>query len=396
MRTRLPQAGVFAGVLDAAAFDSLAALHFRATGYRLAAVDAEGRWIRGRGNATSCVKGERCRAFRAQAVAEALRWGEPCVLCCECGRALWAVPVSVNQRACGGLLVAGVPLRRPNRAGVLDSRILRAGEWLLSRCVERNLCNASLLAENRRLARREAEKAEALHALKDHLHDDVRSTYLHEEPALLAAIRRGERTEARRVINRVLVTIYAAGQSNTNLLKSLALELVVMMARAAVQAGADPAQVLGLNFRSLTRLAEIADLEALSAWLCEMLEQLIDSIKSNTKHPNSVQLARALEFMEEHLSENLGRAEVARAAGLSPSHFSHLMRAKTPWSFTELLTRLRVDRACHLLVHTDRDLAQIAAECGFADQSYFSRVFGRRTGQSPREYRRGSASAPKS
>ena len=62
-----------------------------------------------------------------------------------------------------------------------------------------------------------------------------------------------------------------------------------------VQAGADPAQVLGLNFRSLTRLAEIADLEALSAWLCEMLEQLIDSIKSNTKHPNTVQLVTRIE-----------------------------------------------------------------------------------------------------
>jgi transcriptional regulator GlxA family with amidase domain len=72
------------------------------------------------------------------------------------------------------------------------------------------------------------------------------------------------------------------------------------------------------------------------------------------------------------------------------------MRAKTPWSFIELLTRLRVDRACHLLVHTDNDLAQIALECGFGDQSYFTRVFGKRTGQTPGDYRRNGAGAQKS
>ena len=118
-----------------------------------------------------------------------------------------------------------------------------------------------------------------------------------------------------------------------------------------------------------------------------MLEQLIDAIKVNTRHPNSVLLARALEFMEEHLAAELSREEVARAAGLSPSHFSHLMRAKTGWSFTELLTRLRVDRACHLLAHTDHPLVRIAQDCGFSDQSYFTRVFRKRTGQPPGDYR---------
>jgi len=110
-----------------------------------------------------------------------------------------------------------------------------------------------------------------------------------------------------------------------------------------------------------------------------------------------VLLARALEFMETHLADDLTREQTARVAGLSPSHFSHLMRAKTGWSFTELLTRLRVDRACQLLVRTDAPLAQIALECGFGDQSYFTRVFRKRTGRTPGDYRHGRPpEAPKS
>ena len=185
----------------------------------------------------------------------------------------------------------------------------------------------------------------------------------------------------------MLIAIYAVGQARTGLLKSLVLELVVMMTRAAVQAGGDPAKVLGLNYQSLTALAGVADQEALAVWLCDMLEQLIDAIEANTRLPNSVLLSRAVEYMEAHLAHNLSRVQTARVAGLSSSRFSHLMRAKTGWSFTELLTRLRLDRACQLLVRTDLPLAQIAQECGFGDQSYFTRVFHKRAGQTPGEYR---------
>lgn len=385
---------VFPGMLDAAGFAAFAQEHRRLTRLPITAIDREGGFLIGGADAPECARSEACRPSRLQAVTEALRWGEPCVACCGCGLALWAVPVMRNQRLCGGLVVAGVRLASPNRAGNLDRRILGACRHLLELTTRHDLTNAALLAARRQEAARERDRAEAIHELKERLHDDIRSNYLHEEPALLAAIRRGERTEARRIINRVLVGIYAAGGANDNLLKSLALELVVMMTRAAVQAGGDPAVILGLNYQSLTALARVADPEAMAAWLCGILEQLIDAIKANTRHPNSVQLARAIEFMEENLAGDLSREEVARAAGLSPSHFSHLMRAKTGWSFTELVTRLRVDRACHLLAHTDQPLAQIALDCGFGDQSYFTRVFRRRTGRTPGDHRAGFRSAP--
>jgi AraC-like DNA-binding protein len=390
--------GLFPGLLDGTEFAALATEHRRRTRFSLAAIDPAGRLLAAGPGAPPCVRQEACQPARRLALEEALRWGEPCVSCCPCGRALWAVPVMRNQRLCGGLLVGGVSLASPSRAGSLDQKILAACQHLLEVATARDLTNAALLTARRQAALRERERAEAIHQLKTRFHDDIRSTYLHEEPALLAAIRRGERTEARRIINRVLVGIYATGGSDTNLLKSLALELVVMMTRAAVQAGGDPAVILGLNYQAITVLARLPDQEALARWLCEILEQLIDALKVNTRHPNSVLLARALEYMEERLAEELSREEVARAAGLSPSHFSHLMRAKTGWSFTELLTRLRIDRACHLLTHTAEPLARIAQDCGFSDQSYFTRVFRRRTGQPPGDYRLGrrQALAPKS
>lgn len=377
---------VFPALLDAAGFDALAADYRRETGFALLAADAAGRLLRG--SLTSRADVAVLREASAHAIAEALRWGEPSVMSDSTGRLLWAVPVLQNQQLVGGLVVCGVAAARRGRAGTLDRRILHACRRLLDLAAAHNLTNAALLAEHRHHARREREKAEALHALKEGLHDDIRSIYLREEPALIAAIRRGERPAARGAINRVLTAIYFLGESRTDLLKSLALELVVTMTRTAVQAGGDTAKILGLNYQSLTTLAKISSQEELSTWLCDMLELLIDAIQANRRHPNSVQLARAVEYIEEHLASELTREEVARAAGLSPSHFSHLMRLKTGRSFTELLTKLRIARACHLLAHTDTELVQVAQACGFGDQSYFTRVFRRAMHQTPGEYRR--------
>ena len=112
-----------------------------------------------------------------------------------------------------------------------------------------------------------------------------------------------------------------------------------------------------------------------------------DAIRDHKQFPNAVLLTRAAAFMEEHLGEPLDRDTVARTAGLSGSHFSRLIREQTGRTFTDLMAQYRVDRAKTLLRRTDKSIIQIAMECGFDDQSYFTRVFKRRTGTTPRAYR---------
>ena len=72
------------------------------------------------------------------------------------------------------MALGGEP-RRPAVAGRLDQRIRTACQALLRLAVDHNLTNAALLAERRAAAHREREKAEALHSLKDRLHDDAQS-----------------------------------------------------------------------------------------------------------------------------------------------------------------------------------------------------------------------------
>lgn len=218
-------------------------------------------------------------------------------------------------------------------------------------------------------------------------YDRVRELYLYLEPSLLGAIRQGNTSEARGIINQVLVQIYSAGEERDDLLKGLLLELVVMMSRAAIEAGASQSEVLGINFRSITRLASIDDDEQLSEWLTDSIEHIMATIGKQNDFTPPILITKALDYMRQHIGEDISRDEVARHAGISPSHFSRLLKKRTGRSFTELLRQCRVDMASELLTDPNLSLAEIANHCGFCDQSYFTNVFQDCKGLTPGQYR---------
>lgn len=78
--------------------------------------------------------------------------------------------------------------------------------------------------------------------------------------------------------------------------------------------------------------------------------------------------------------------DIAQAAGLSPYHLLRVFAAATGQTPHAYLTQLRVDNAKNLL-RSSRSLADIAADCGFADQSHLTRLFRRQYGLTPGAYR---------
>jgi AraC-like DNA-binding protein len=217
--------------------------------------------------------------------------------------------------------------------------------------------------------------------------DSIREFYLYQEPALLGAIRLGDRREARRIINHVLTHIYSVGEERGELLKSLLLELVVMISRAAVEAGASQTEVLGLRFSHLAELAEIVDEEDLAAWLRGTLERMLTAIEREQRFEVPLLVTGTLAYIRKNLDRELSREEVARHAGVSPGHLSELLKERTGSSFVELLRELRIEKACLMLIRTEAPLAEISAACGFCDQSYFTHVFKDLRGTTPKLYR---------
>lgn len=99
-------------------------------------------------------------------------------------------------------------------------------------------------------------------------------------------------------------------------------------------------------------------------------------------------LARTIDFMIAHLSDDISLDTLAKEAGISRFHFSRLFREATGLSPYRMLTRLRMETAHDMIQRSDAPLIAVAAACGYNRLSYFSAVFEHHFAVRPNDIRR--------
>jgi AraC-like DNA-binding protein len=93
-------------------------------------------------------------------------------------------------------------------------------------------------------------------------------------------------------------------------------------------------------------------------------------------------------YLVEHLGDRLREVDVARYAGMEPSAFSRFFRRHAGLRFVQYLNRLRLNRACELLITSDRSVTDICYACGFNNVSNFNRHFLSLKALPPSQFRR--------
>ncbi|MEL6680961.1 MAG: helix-turn-helix transcriptional regulator, partial [Pseudomonadota bacterium] len=96
---------------------------------------------------------------------------------------------------------------------------------------------------------------------------------------------------------------------------------------------------------------------------------------------------RVLNHIRTRIDRTITVEDMAREAGMSPSHFSRVFKATLGATPMQYVLAYRIEQAMKLMADRARPLSDIAYACGFADQAHFSRSFKQVTGQSPRAYR---------
>jgi len=102
-------------------------------------------------------------------------------------------------------------------------------------------------------------------------------------------------------------------------------------------------------------------------------------------------ILRGIRYIDAHLDSALRLEEVARAAGMSKSHFCRRFKACIGLSFREYLARRRIARAKELLRDHGRNITEVFRDVGFKDMTHFGRVFRKLEGQLPSEFRRSAS-----
>jgi AraC family transcriptional regulator len=97
-------------------------------------------------------------------------------------------------------------------------------------------------------------------------------------------------------------------------------------------------------------------------------------------------LRRVVAHVEANLGEHISLDQLAALAGMSRFHFARQFRISTGQSPMGYVRRTRIERATAILRERKMPIARVAASLGFADESHFSRTFGRFIGVSPRSF----------
>lgn len=98
-----------------------------------------------------------------------------------------------------------------------------------------------------------------------------------------------------------------------------------------------------------------------------------------------------IRYMEQHIRDIVvSNLKLAQKGGMSVNAYARLFKDQTGFSPRKYLKRMRVEKACNLLHHSELSIEQIAAACGFADRYYFTRVFTQTMLTSPGAYRKNS------
>ena len=122
-------------------------------------------------------------------------------------------------------------------------------------------------------------------------------------------------------------------------------------------------------------------------------KHVMQSIPCGWINPNAVivigrgALLNMKQFMKDHYRENLTLENIAASAFLSSGYASRIFKKQMNISIMDYLLQLRMDEAKKMLRETTLSIDEIASKTGYADSSYFTKVFRKAMGMTPSRYR---------
>ncbi len=132
----------------------------------------------------------------------------------------------------------------------------------------------------------------------------------------------------------------------------------------------------------------VESIASLRLRICEILLEIARQLSQRRTEINRDTVDRAIDYMRKNLAGSCSMEHLAKQANCSRARLFESFKAATGMTPNDYWQRMRVDIAQELLVNTNRSVTEIASECGFNTSQYFSSVFRKYSGESPRDFRR--------
>ncbi|MGD0623074.1 MAG: PocR ligand-binding domain-containing protein [Thermacetogeniaceae bacterium] len=401
----------------------------KATGLRVYIIDQEGEMIvkpiDAAGMSSFCqqvrqVGRPRCRRCYARAGKEAAKYGEPYIFRCHAGLVLWAAPLMVEGEhvatiICGQVLMwepedffweeieeytrpleldsRGLMERARELSVISADRVQAVAEMLFEttnhilRTGMASLYQLQEIAAHQALINEEMQDRKLEQSIRQLNASSSLMNFLKKEQELSVKVRQGDRHAAQQALDSVLADLLEKFPGNTDEVKARIIELLVILSRATIEGGANPQELLTLNCRYIEEINRIQSLGEVCLWIKKALGVFLDNMDDARCIKNLQVVNSAVDYIRAHYQRRLTLDEIAQQVYVSASYLSRLFKKEIGCTVIELLTKVRVEEAKKVFHDPKYTVRQVAAEIGFEDANYFSKVFRRIEGITPSKYK---------
>ncbi|MDR1839863.1 MAG: helix-turn-helix domain-containing protein [Treponema sp.] len=320
-----------------------------------------------------------CAFVHTEAVNKAKQLGGLYIYGCSGGLVFWTSPFYSGERFAGAFLSGGIreTVKNKTRVKALANMMLLCADQISGMSFVQKKIPVRLTNYVSQNVLPESE------AKNDVCTIDI-------ERRLVANLRRGDNTEAGKILNNLLDIYYRKVKCNLPAFRFTALELAVLLSRAASESdidGINDNTVLETNNRYLNKIKESSDFQEITVILSSFMEMISGNFFSFHGVRHFPALRKAERFIWENYTRKLSLKEIATVSGLSAPYFSAIFKQEMGENLSNYLNRLRVEKAATMLLATNLPISEIAKTCGFEDQSWFSKIFKNNTGFTPGKYR---------
>lgn len=169
--------------------------------------------------------------------------------------------------------------------------------------------------------------------------------------------------------------------------KDYTITLNTLLRKAAEQGGVHPIHIDNLSNNNIERIEQMTSVEQCKLFQRKMIRLYCRLVKENNLQSHSLPIRKVITYIRTDLTADLSLKSMAEQLSVNASYLSSLFKKEMGIPLTEYVNTCRIRHAQMLLLNTDLPTKSIALQCGISDMYYFSRMFKRIAGMTPKTYR---------
>ena len=170
-------------------------------------------------------------------------------------------------------------------------------------------------------------------------------------------------------------------------LKNYCIIMNTLLRKAAEAGGVHPVYIDNVSSAFAQKIEQTTSTTDGGALMHEIFKGYCRLVRKHSMKDYSPIVQKSIIFIDSNLSASLSLSSISAAQNVSAGYLSTIFKKETEKTITEYIAERRVKHASHLLTTTHLQIQTIALHCGIMDVQYFSKVFKKYTGKTPKEYR---------